>query len=174
VNVPAAPGRVVVRRAGSRCEYCGLSQAGLEAQFHVDHIEPVASGGPTVVENLALACVSCSLRKGARVELVDPKTGKLAAIFKSAAAAVERLFRVAWQSSFRENTGRSGDGGRAEAESSCGPGHLVRGSGAGPPSAGEVKSGRPAQQVLSAAQPGIVYPLSLVSLSRGGRMPFRF
>ena len=81
MNVPAAPGRVVVRRAGNRYEYCGLSQAGQEAQFHVDHIEPVANGGPTVVENLALACVSCSLRKGARVELGDPKAGKLAVIF---------------------------------------------------------------------------------------------
>ena len=81
MSVPAALGRVVVRRAGNRCEYCGLSQAGQEAQFHVDHVEPVASGGPTVAENLALACVSCSLRKGARVELVDPKTGTLAAIF---------------------------------------------------------------------------------------------
>lgn len=81
MSVPAALSRAVVRRAGNRCEYCGLSQAGQEAQFHVDDVEPVASGGLTVSENLALACVSCSLRKGARVELVDPKTGKLAAVF---------------------------------------------------------------------------------------------
>ena len=34
--------------------------------FHIDHIVPLVSGGETVSENLALACVSCSLRKGAK------------------------------------------------------------------------------------------------------------
>jgi len=32
----------------------------------VDRIVPLASGGKTVSENLALACVSCLLRKGAK------------------------------------------------------------------------------------------------------------
>lgn len=73
--------RAVVRRAGSRCEYCGLSQVGQEAQFHVDHIQPMAEGGATALENLALACVSCSLRKGARRKAADPLTGKQAALF---------------------------------------------------------------------------------------------
>ena len=36
MSLPAALGRVVVRRAVNRCEYCGLSQAGQEAQFHVE------------------------------------------------------------------------------------------------------------------------------------------
>jgi hypothetical protein len=30
----------VVRRAGNRCEYCGLSQVGQEAAFHLDHVLP--------------------------------------------------------------------------------------------------------------------------------------
>ena len=29
--------------------------------FHIDHIKPLAADGQTVAENLALACVSCSL-----------------------------------------------------------------------------------------------------------------
>jgi hypothetical protein len=49
----------VVLRAGQRCEYCRLSQLGQEATFHIDHVVPRAAGGPTVAENLALACVSC-------------------------------------------------------------------------------------------------------------------
>jgi 5-methylcytosine-specific restriction endonuclease McrA len=53
----------VVLRAGNRCEYCGLSQLGQEATFHIDHVVPRAVGGLTVTGNLALACVSCSLRK---------------------------------------------------------------------------------------------------------------
>jgi hypothetical protein len=72
---------MIIRLAGSRCEYCGLSQAGQEAQFHVDHIHPVADGGATTLENLALACVSCSLRKGARRRAPDPLTGKQAPLF---------------------------------------------------------------------------------------------
>ncbi len=65
-HIPLFLRKLVVKRAGNRCEYCRLSQKGQEATFHVDHIVPLASGGETKTENLALACVSCSLRKGAR------------------------------------------------------------------------------------------------------------
>ena len=81
MNVPLQLQRAVLRRADGRCEYCGLSQAGQEASFHVDHICPRAKGGMTSLENLALACVSCSLRKGARRTASDPLTGKSARIF---------------------------------------------------------------------------------------------
>ena len=37
--------RVVVNRAGNRCEYCRLSQEGQEATFHIDHISPRGSRG---------------------------------------------------------------------------------------------------------------------------------
>ncbi len=66
--------RLVIERAKNRCEYCGLSQQGQEATFHVDHIMPLIEGGETIPENLALACVSCSLRKAARVSGLDPGT----------------------------------------------------------------------------------------------------
>ncbi len=71
-DIPARLRRLVIRRAAERCEYCGLSQAGQEATFHLDHITPVVAGGPTTAGNLALACVSCSLRKGARQTAPDP------------------------------------------------------------------------------------------------------
>ena len=79
--IPAKLRRLVIRRAAGRCEYCGLSQAGQEATFHIDHIIPVTAGGLTAAENLALACVSCSLRKSARQTAVDPQTGEEAALF---------------------------------------------------------------------------------------------
>jgi hypothetical protein len=41
----------------------------------------VAAGGETVAENLALACVSCSLRKAARRTAVDPQSGQEVALF---------------------------------------------------------------------------------------------
>jgi HNH endonuclease len=65
----------VTSRASDRCEYCQLSQAGQEATFHIDHVVPRANGGETTLDNLALACVSCSLRKGAIESATDPETG---------------------------------------------------------------------------------------------------
>jgi hypothetical protein len=73
----------VIQRAQNSCEYCGLSQEGQEATFHIDHVVPRASGGQTVAENLALACVSCSLRKAARQIAVDPHSGHAAALYNS-------------------------------------------------------------------------------------------
>ena len=71
----------VVFRAGNRCEYCRLSQLGQEATFHIDHVLPRSADGPTVSDNLALACVSCSLRKWARQTVPDPDTGEEVALF---------------------------------------------------------------------------------------------
>ena len=68
--------RLVIERAASRCEYCRLSQEGQEATFHIDHIIPKSVGGETIAENLALACVSCSLRKATRQNSIDPQTGR--------------------------------------------------------------------------------------------------
>lgn len=67
--------RMTLERAAGRCEYCGLRQTGQEATFHIDHIVPVTAGGPTSAENLALACVSCSLHKAARKTALDGETG---------------------------------------------------------------------------------------------------
>ena len=46
----------VIQRATEHCEYCGLSQEGQEATFHIDHVIPKTAGGETVAGNLALAC----------------------------------------------------------------------------------------------------------------------
>jgi len=79
--IPTFMRRLVIRRARGRCEYCRLSQAGQEATFHIDHIIPVAADGKTIAENLAFACVSCSLRKGARQTAIDPVTDAEASLF---------------------------------------------------------------------------------------------
>jgi 5-methylcytosine-specific restriction endonuclease McrA len=79
--IPASLRRLVIQRANSRCEYCTLSQAGQAATFHIDHVVPVAAGGLTQADNLALACVACSLHKAAKQKAPDPETNKLANIF---------------------------------------------------------------------------------------------
>jgi len=80
-TIPASLRRLVIQRADNRCEYCGISQIGQVATFHIDHIVPVVAGGETIAENLALACVSCSLRKGARQKLEEKETGEVVSIF---------------------------------------------------------------------------------------------
>jgi len=62
-HIPAALVKLVRERAREVCEYCLLPQKSQEAAFHVDHIRPRAAQGATRAENLALACVTCSLKK---------------------------------------------------------------------------------------------------------------
>jgi hypothetical protein len=80
-HIPARLRRTVEIRAVGRCEYCRLAQEGQEATFHIDHIIPKIKGGSTTVDNLALACVSCSLRKKARRSGVDPKSRRKVALY---------------------------------------------------------------------------------------------
>ncbi|HXD88463.1 MAG TPA: HNH endonuclease signature motif containing protein [Urbifossiella sp.] len=101
--------RLVRERAGGFCEYCRLPQWSQEATFHMDHIQPSADGGLTEADNLALACVTCSLRKGARTLVRDPKTHVLVPLFHPRRESWERHFRWtrAWRLMGRTATGRA-------------------------------------------------------------------
>ena len=94
-SVPLALQRPVRERAANRCEYCRVSQHGQEATFHVDHVRPRRDDGETALENLALACVSCSLRKGARTTAPDPQTARAVDLFNPRTQAWDEHFRVA-------------------------------------------------------------------------------
>ncbi len=83
----------VILRARNRCEYCQLSQLGQEATFHLDHVIPRVAGGLTTIENLALACVSCSLRKWARQTAPDPDTGEDVPLFNPRTQSWTEHFR---------------------------------------------------------------------------------
>lgn len=80
-GIPKVLADEVVLRARGRCEYCQLAQVGQEATFHIDHVIPRAANGPTTAANLALACVSCSLRKGAKRMAADPETNEDVPLF---------------------------------------------------------------------------------------------
>ena len=92
-DIPRALADEVVLRARGRCEYCQLSQLGQEATFHIDHVTPRAADGPTTSENLALACVSCSLRKWARQTAIDPDSGESVSLFHPRTMAWADHFR---------------------------------------------------------------------------------
>jgi len=80
-HIPLRLAREVRERAAGVCEYCLLPQESQEATFHVDHITPRSRDGVTSLDNLALACVGCSLHKAARHRARDPRTGKVAPLF---------------------------------------------------------------------------------------------
>lgn len=59
------PGRSrfeVLKRAGNRCELCGISSQ--ERQLDVDHIRPVSKGGSNDESNFQVLCRKCNAQKG--------------------------------------------------------------------------------------------------------------
>jgi len=54
----------VLRRAGGRCELCGVSSK--ERPLHVDHIIPRSKRGKNDPDNLQALCAKCNLGKGNR------------------------------------------------------------------------------------------------------------
>jgi len=51
----------VFKRDGFTCQYCGAHPPGV--LLHCDHIDPVANGGLTEIDNLVAACEACNLGK---------------------------------------------------------------------------------------------------------------
>ncbi|RIK81111.1 MAG: HNH endonuclease [Planctomycetota bacterium] len=62
---------LVAARAGGACEYCRLLEGASGVTFHIEHVRAKASGGKTVLTNLALSCPGCNLAKGNRSTAVD-------------------------------------------------------------------------------------------------------
>jgi hypothetical protein len=72
----------VFERARGRCEYCRLHQRHQAlVSFHVEHIIARQHGGEDLLDNLALACHRCNLRKGTNLTGLDPETRALTRLF---------------------------------------------------------------------------------------------
>ena len=85
--------RLVRRRARGRCEYCRLPEGLGFVTFHLDHCISQKHGGPTIAENLALACPSCNARKGTDVAGLDPDEDRPVALFNPRIQVWEEHFR---------------------------------------------------------------------------------
>lgn len=77
----AALRRQVAADFHNRCAYCHTLTAITGARLVIDHVIPTAAGGPSVRENLCLACHACNEFKGAQVEVQDPLTGEPTPLF---------------------------------------------------------------------------------------------
>lgn len=80
-RVSTAMRRAVADRANHCCEYCGMPEAEVIVPHEPDHIIALQHGGPTTLENLALACFECNRHKGSNISSLDPDTGTLTALF---------------------------------------------------------------------------------------------
>lgn len=71
----------VARRAFHRCEYCHAPELVFNFRFEVEHVIPVSQGGEDDESNVALACRSCNVHKGADVSGVDSTSGEVVRLF---------------------------------------------------------------------------------------------
>jgi len=78
--IPAELRRLVVTRAGARCEYCGIAEAETYFGCEVDHIISQKHGGLTEAGNLALACVTCNRAKGSDIASLT-EDGRIVELF---------------------------------------------------------------------------------------------
>ncbi len=62
----------VRQRAEGLCEYCRVPEEFDPLPYHLDHIIARKHGGPTELENLALACFACNNHKQADLSGIDP------------------------------------------------------------------------------------------------------
>jgi 5-methylcytosine-specific restriction endonuclease McrA len=77
----AATRQFVRRRAGERCEYCRLPQAGHDERLSIDHVIPSKHGRDDAASNLAFACLRCNLYKGTNLSGIDPMANQVTALF---------------------------------------------------------------------------------------------
>ena len=68
----------VVERARSCCEYCRSQSNYATHTFSVEHVLARSRGGPTTLDNLALACQGCNNHKYDKIDGVDPVSGRRA------------------------------------------------------------------------------------------------
>jgi hypothetical protein len=70
--ITVAEQQEIIARAGRRCEYCKCTIDHTPQSFACEHIVPIAAGGETTLDNLALACGGCNGHKHTKIQALDP------------------------------------------------------------------------------------------------------
>jgi hypothetical protein len=79
--IPVQLAAQVLADAGHRCGYCRADERFTGALLSIEHLLPVALGGPTTRENLWRSCRECNERKGTRTQAPDPESGEVVALY---------------------------------------------------------------------------------------------
>ena len=86
--------RQVIERAQNRCEYCLIHQDDAVATHQIDHVLAEKHGGSTTLENLAVSCMTCNIRKASDLSSVDPATGAIVPLFNPRKHIWSEHFRI--------------------------------------------------------------------------------
>lgn len=73
--------KLVIARAGNRCEYCRVPEYLSAFDYHIEHIIGIQHGGPSEHENLAYCCSSCNWKKGPNIGTVLEYGGPLMPLY---------------------------------------------------------------------------------------------
>jgi hypothetical protein len=103
-EIDDASRRLVIERAGRRCEYCLVHEDSAGFPHQVDHIVSRKHGGPSRIENLAYACVLCNRYKGSdiasrsstgrTIRLFDPRQDSWEEHFQLVGAVIEPVTEI--------------------------------------------------------------------------------
>ena len=103
--------RQVIERANRRCEYCKSAMDYAAQSFVMEHITPIAAGGETALNNLALACGGCNGHKHIKITGLDPVGQTQVSLFHPRRQTWDEHF--AWGADFLQVVGiigKSSDG----------------------------------------------------------------
>ena len=96
--IPKAFRKLVIARAGQRCEYCRIPQYLSGFDFHIEHIIGVQHGGTNTLDNLAYCCPICNWKKGPNISTILEMGGALIPLFNPRTQN--------WFSHFEANNGK--------------------------------------------------------------------
>jgi 5-methylcytosine-specific restriction endonuclease McrA len=71
----------ILADAGHRCGYCCTDERLTGSPLSIEHILPIAAGGPTERENRWRSCRECNERKGAQMQAADPESGEVVDLY---------------------------------------------------------------------------------------------
>jgi hypothetical protein len=81
IYISRANRRLVIERAGHRCEYCRVLEYLSAFDYHIDHIIGTQHGGLNLPNNLAFVCSPCNWKKGPNISTILKLDGPLIPLF---------------------------------------------------------------------------------------------
>lgn len=79
--ISRATRKLIMERAGHRCEYCRVLEYLSSFDYHIDHIIGIQHDGSNSLNNLAYVCSSCNWKKGPNISTVLHIEGPLIQLF---------------------------------------------------------------------------------------------
>ncbi len=70
IYIARATRKLVIERAGHRCEYCRVLEYLSAFDYHIDHIIGIQHGGPDTILNFAYVCSPCNWKKGPNISTI--------------------------------------------------------------------------------------------------------